>query len=123
MKTLFWQMRFLKTYQTHIITQKPGLTTFFNVSDDIVKKHCFTVNNYALCYANHCVLDSPVNYELFYMNHCVLDLPVNCELVSVWLAQLVRALATPTHVRSCVQEVRVRSPERTSLTLASIPSG
>jgi len=42
---------------------------------------------------------------------------------SVWLAQLVRALAAPTHVRSCVQEVRVRSPERTSLTLASIPSG
>jgi len=42
---------------------------------------------------------------------------------SVWLAQLVRALAALTHVRSCVQEVRVRSPERTSLTLASIPSG
>jgi len=35
---------------------------------------------------------------------------------------LVRALAAPTHVRSCVQEVQVRSPERTSLTLASIPS-
>jgi len=30
--------------------------------------------------------------------------------LSVWLAQLVRALAAPTHVRSCVQEVRVRSP-------------
>jgi len=44
-------------------------------------------------------------------------------LTSVWLAQLVRALAAPTHVRSCVQEVRVRSSERTSLTLASIPSG
>jgi len=43
--------------------------------------------------------------------------------ITVWLAQLVKALATPTHVRSCVQEVRVRSPERTSLTLASIPPG
>jgi len=42
---------------------------------------------------------------------------------SVWLAQLVRALAAPTHVRSCSQEVRVRSPERTSLTLVSLPSG
>jgi len=29
---------------------------------------------------------------------------------SVWLAQLVKALAAPTHVRSRVQEVRVRSP-------------
>jgi len=45
------------------------------------------------------------------------------QILSVWLAQLLRALAAPTHVRSCVQEVRVRSPERTSLTLASIPSG
>jgi len=43
--------------------------------------------------------------------------------LSVWLAPLVRALAAPTHVRSCVQEVRVRSPERRSLTLASIPMG
>jgi len=45
------------------------------------------------------------------------------QFVSVWLAQLVRALAAQTHVRSCVQEVRVRSRERTSLTLASIPLG
>jgi len=43
--------------------------------------------------------------------------------VSVWLAQLVKALAALTHVRSCVQEVRVRSPEWTSSTLASIPPG
>jgi len=42
---------------------------------------------------------------------------------TVWLAQLVRALAAPTHVRSCVQEVWVRSPELTSSTQASIPSG
>jgi len=39
------------------------------------------------------------------------------------LAQLVKALADPTHVRTCVQEVRVRSPEQTSWTLASIPPG
>jgi len=45
-----------------------------------------------------------------------------CTL-SVWLAQLVKTLAAPTHVRSCVQEIRVRSPERTSSTLASIPLG
>jgi len=43
--------------------------------------------------------------------------------MSVWLAQLVKALVAPTHVRSCVQEVRVRSPEQTSSTLASIPPG
>jgi len=40
--------------------------------------------------------------------------------MSVWPAQLVKALAAPTHVRSCVQEVRVRSPERTSSTLAAL---
>jgi len=33
------------------------------------------------------------------------------------------ALAALTHVRSCVQEVRVRSPEQTSSTLVSIPPG
>jgi len=38
-------------------------------------------------------------------------------------AQLVKALAAPTHVRSCVQEVRIRSPEQTSSTLASITPG
>jgi len=43
--------------------------------------------------------------------------------LSVWLAQLVKALAALTHVRSHVQEVRVRSPEQTSSTLASIPPG
>jgi len=43
--------------------------------------------------------------------------------LAVWLAQLVTTLAAPTHVRSCVQEVRVRSPERTSSTLASVPPG
>jgi len=37
------------------------------------------------------------------------------------IAQLFKALAAPTHVNSCVQEVQVRS--RTSLTLASIPAG
>jgi len=30
------------------------------------------------------------------------------ELSSVWLAQLVKALAAPIHVRSCVQEVQTR---------------
>jgi len=40
-----------------------------------------------------------------------------------WLAQLVKALDAPTHVRSCVQEVRVRSPEQTSSALAFIPPG
>jgi len=39
----------------------------------------------------------------------------------VWLAQLVEALAALTHIRSCVQEVRVQSSELTSSTLASIP--
>jgi len=43
--------------------------------------------------------------------------------LAVWLAQLVKALAAPTHVRSCVPEVRVRSPERLGSTLASIPPG
>jgi len=42
---------------------------------------------------------------------------------SVWLAQLVKALAAPTHVRSCVQEVDVRSRKPTNLTLPSIPPG
>jgi len=28
-------MRFLKIYQTYIITQKPGLTTFFHLGDEI----------------------------------------------------------------------------------------
>jgi len=45
------------------------------------------------------------------------------KIRSVWLAQLVRALASSTHVRSCVQEDRFRSPERTSLTLAAISPG
>jgi len=44
-------------------------------------------------------------------------------LLSVWLAQLIKALAAPTYVHSCVQEVTVRSPEQTSSTLASIPPG
>jgi len=39
--------------------------------------------------------------------------------IVVWLIQLVKALAALTHVRSCVQEVQVRSPEQTSVTLAS----
>jgi len=46
---------------------------------------------------------------------------LNC--LSVWLAQLVKALAALIHVRLCVQEVRVRTPEQTSSTLASIPPG
>jgi len=41
----------------------------------------------------------------------------------VWLDQLVKALDDPTFVRSCVQEVRVQSPERISSTVASIPLG
>jgi len=45
------------------------------------------------------------------------------QYLSVWLAQLVKALAAPTHVHSCVQEVWVRSPKWTSSTLASIPPG
>jgi len=32
--------------------------------------------------------------------------------LSVSLVQLVKALAAPTHVNSCVQKVRVRSPEQ-----------
>ena len=43
--------------------------------------------------------------------------------LSVWLAQLVKPLAAPTHVHSCVQEVWVQSPERTISTQDSIPSG
>jgi len=43
------------------------------------------------------------------------DYPDGCSLLystrsSSWLAQLVTALATPMHVRSCVLEVRVRFP-------------
>jgi len=41
--------------------------------------------------------------------------------LSVCLAQLVEALAAPTHIRSCVQEIRVRFPEQTKANLASIP--
>jgi len=37
--------------------------------------------------------------------------------MSVWLAQLVRALAAPTHVRSYVQEVRFNSLEILSFDL------
>ena len=33
--------------------------------------------------------------------------------LSVWLAQLVKALAAPAHVHSCVQEARVQSPGQT----------
>jgi len=43
--------------------------------------------------------------------------------VCLAIAQLVMALTAPMHVHSCVQEVRVRSPEQTSSTLASIPPG
>ena len=42
---------------------------------------------------------------------------------SVWLAQLVKSLAAPTHVHSCVQEVRVQSPEQTISTQDSSPPG
>jgi len=45
------------------------------------------------------------------------------SIIPVWLAQLVEALATPTHVRSYVLHVQVRFPEQTSSTLASIPTG
>jgi len=42
------------------------------------------------------------------------------SLLSVWLAQLVQALATPTRVRPCEQEVRVRySREQVADSLAS----
>jgi len=51
------------------------------------------------------------------------EFPCQIYIVLAWLAQLIKALAAPTHVRSCVQEVRVRSPERTSSTLASISPG
>jgi len=42
---------------------------------------------------------------------------------SVWLVRLVKALAALTHVRSSMQEVRIRSMEQTRSTLASIPPG
>jgi len=42
--------------------------------------------------------------------------------IPVWLAQSVKTLDAPTHVRSCVQEVRVRCSVWTSSTLAH-PSG
>jgi len=38
---------------------------------------------------------------------------------AVGLAQLVKALAAPTHVCSCVKEVRVRSPELINLTISA----
>jgi len=41
----------------------------------------------------------------------------------IWLAQVVKDPAAPKRVRLWVQEVRVRTPERTSSTLASIPPG
>jgi len=33
------------------------------------------------------------------------------ELLRIWLAQIVKALATPTLVHSCVQEVRGSNPQ------------
>jgi len=51
------------------------------------------------------------------------NLPLQRVCGYVWLAQLVTALAALTHVRSCVQEVRVRSPEQTSSNPAYIPPG
>ena len=42
---------------------------------------------------------------------------------SVWLAQLVKSMAAPTHVHTCVQEVRDQSPDQTIPTQDSIPSG
>jgi len=39
------------------------------------------------------------------LQHALRAYSMVCSM-SVWLAQLVRALAAPTHVRSCVQEVR-----------------
>jgi len=38
-------------------------------------------------------------------------------------AHLVKAIAAPTYVRSCVQEVQVQSLELANSTLASIPLG
>ena len=43
--------------------------------------------------------------------------------LSVLLAQLVKSLAAPTHVHSCVQEVWVQSLEQTIMTQDSIPLG
>jgi hypothetical protein len=50
-------------------------------------------------------------------------LQVNNKVQSVWLAQLVKSLAAQTHVHSCVQEVRVQSPEQTISTQDSSPPG
>ena len=52
---------------------------------------------------------------------CVAD--VSSRRRSVWLAQLVEPLAAPAHVHSCVQEVRVQSPEQTISTQDSSPPG
>jgi len=41
--------------------------------------------------------------------------------LSVWLAQLIKVLAAPAHIHSCVLEVRVQSLQRISSTLVSIP--
>ena len=37
------------------------------------------------------------------------------HVMSVWLAHLVKSLAAPTHFHSCVQEVRVSTPEQNLL--------
>ena len=53
----------------------------------------------------------------------VFNLFFDSKILSVWLAQMVKSLATPTHVHSWVQEVRVQSPEQTILTQDYIPPG
>ena len=43
--------------------------------------------------------------------------------IIVWLAQLVKSFAAPTHVHSCVQGILVQSPEQAISTQDSIPPG
>jgi len=59
------------------------------------------------------------NQSLSLLIVCRMHLPWRIQNPTTWLAQLVKALATPTHVCLCMHEVWVRSPEQTSLTLAS----
>jgi len=76
-----------------------------------------------ICEHNHNCKFLSIHWNISFSLQASGCYPFCLSLLSVWLAQLVKALAALTHVRSCVREAQVRFPERTSSTLASIPPG